>query len=208
MLAGSIFVAAVGSWSMPSSLKPPPAKLFTPCGKPVLSTTCSRRIACWRQRFQKRSRGQHHQRRGQTGFASCATDVVESHFLLLGAVGLMHRARAGRFFIAAATPEHLRNVSPACTAQGRGSRNGFCCDIRGPSRALHRRTPDGRSPKLRALDSQPEDAFALAMRGFVYFHLVRDNDNARLALEQTVGLNPNEPREQFPGSRHRCSWSL
>jgi tetratricopeptide (TPR) repeat protein len=45
----------------------------------------------------------------------------------------------------------------------------------------------------RALDSRNDDAFALAIEGFIYFHLLRDAARAREKLATAVIINPNEP---------------
>lgn len=123
-----------------------------------------------------------------------ALPTLSSHTLLLGAVGLMHRARRDDFHRSRDALEHLLERQPRMHSARPWLAKWF---LLRHTRAIASTTPADTGRALaetsRALDSQPEDAFALAMRGFVYFHLVRDNDNARLALEQAVGLNPNEP---------------
>ncbi len=122
-----------------------------------------------------------------------ALPTLAGHTLLLGAVGLMHRARAGDFDRSREALEHLLERQPRMHSARPWLAKWFLLrHTRGIATTTEADTRRALAETSRALDSHPNDAFALAMRGFIYFHLARDNALASDTLEHAIDLNPNE----------------
>ena len=119
--------------------------------------------------------------------------TIESHALLVGAIGLMHRSGPADFLRSKDAFEHLMERHPRNHAPRpwlakwyvMRSTRGLSTDREGlAARAIEQTS--------RALDAQPGDAFSLAVQGFVHFHLKRDVETAVLQLESAVKLDPND----------------
>ena len=117
-----------------------------------------------------------------------------SHSLLLGAVGLMHRSSVEGFDRSRQALEYLLDRHPRM----HGARPWLAkwyllLTTRGFARAEASDAARALDQTARALDAQAEDAFALAVRGFIHFHMLRDADAARGFLDLSLDVNPNEP---------------
>lgn len=123
-----------------------------------------------------------------------ALPSLSSHSLLLGAVGLMHRSGGADFLRSKEALDHLLDRQPRMHSARPWLAKWY---VLSTTRGVRQVAADDASRALsqtnRALDACSDDAFALAIQGFVHFHLKRDPVNARTDLKAAIGINPNEP---------------
>lgn len=119
---------------------------------------------------------------------------LSSHSLLLGAVGLMHRSGPADFLRSKGALEHLLERQPRMHSARPWLAKWYVLrTTRGMLSATQDEARRALEQTSRALDSRDDDAFALAIQGFVHFHMLKDTELARKRLEQAVFINPNEP---------------
>ena len=123
-----------------------------------------------------------------------ALPSLSSHSLLLGAVGLMHRSGPDDFHRSKDALEHLLDRQPRMHSARPWLAKWY---VLRTTRGMTPASPDEANRAFeqtsRALDSQEDDAFALAIQGFVLFHMLKDAARAREKLSRAVYINPNEP---------------
>jgi adenylate cyclase len=148
--------------------------------------------------------------------ASHALPSLSSHSLLLGAVGLMHRSGPADFHRGREALEHLLERQPRMHSARPWLAKWY---VLRTTRGLKAGSTDEANRALdqtsRALDSSGNDAFALAIQGFVYFHMLRDVSRAEALLSQAVLINPNEPLAMIFNAavvseigRHDEAWAM
>ena len=119
--------------------------------------------------------------------------TLQSHSLLTGAIGLMHRSRRDSFSKSREALDYLLDRHPRMhavrpwLAQWFVLRNtrGYSDDPKDDAKRAIEQT-------RRALDALPTDALSLAMQGFVTFHIVKDIGHADELIDQALAANPNE----------------
>ena len=118
---------------------------------------------------------------------------LQSYSLLLGGVGLMHRSTPVDFMksrevLEAVIDRHGRAASPRVWLAKwhvlRATR-GLVTNAKSEGQIALDQTQ-------RALDAEPGNALALAMRGFVYCHLLKDMDQAMSSCNEALEHNANE----------------
>lgn len=119
---------------------------------------------------------------------------LENYALLMGAIGLMHRAAIKEFDRARDMLEHLK-LRPGCT--------GVACAWMAKwhvLRAVQGWSPDAQLDAQRALDfaarsleEDSRDALALSICGLVHAYLRKDLKTAGLLYEEAIDANPSEP---------------
>ena len=123
-----------------------------------------------------------------------ALPSLSSHSLLLGAVGLMHRSGPDDFHRSKDALEHLLDRQPRMHSARPWLAKWYVLrTTRGMTPASPAEANRALEQTSRALDSQDDDAFALAIQGFVLFHMLKDAERAREKLSRAVRINPNEP---------------
>ncbi len=119
--------------------------------------------------------------------------TLESHSLLVGAVGLMHRSGPAEFLRSKDALEHLMERHPRMHALRPWLAKWY---VMRTTRGLQNDPKESALRALeqtaRALDARPDDTFALAVQGFVHFHLMRDVDTAARDLNAAVLIDPND----------------
>jgi len=120
--------------------------------------------------------------------------TLASYSLLLGGIGLMHRSGVREFLrtrevLQALAERHSRHpVAHVWLAKWyvlRATR-GLATDLKADAAIALDHTN-------RALDRDPQNGLAHAMRGFVYCHLIKDIDKAQASCESAVQANESEP---------------
>ncbi len=119
---------------------------------------------------------------------------LESYALLMGAIGLMHRAALREFERARAMLEHLsqrhgcRGVAAAWLAKWHVLRvvQGWSVDASADARMALEYVQ-------RSLDEDSRDALALAIGGLVHAYLRKDLQKAGQLYEEAIDANPSEP---------------
>ncbi len=119
---------------------------------------------------------------------------MESYSLLMGAIGLMHRAALREFERARAMLEHLalrrgcRGVAAAWLAKWHVLRvvQGWSVDASADARMALEYVQ-------RSLDEDSRDALALAIGGLVHAYLRKDLRTAGQLYEEAIDANPSEP---------------
>ncbi len=118
---------------------------------------------------------------------------LESHSLLVGAVGLMHRNGPAEFIRSKEALEHLMERHPRMHGLRPWLAKWYVMrTTRGLSNDPKESAQRALEQTARALDARPDDTFALAVQGFVHFHLMRDIDAAARDLESAVSIDPND----------------
>ena len=129
-----------------------------------------------------------------TRVAQHALPSLSSHSLLLGAVGLMHRSGPVDFHRSREALEHLLDRQPRMHSARPWLAKWYVLrTTRGMTPATADEARRALDQTSRALDSRDDDAFALAIQGFVLFHMLKDAGGARERLKRAVQINPNEP---------------
>lgn len=120
--------------------------------------------------------------------------TLNSYELFLAGISMMHRANAGDFetshrLLESLTERHRRIALPYAWL-------GKWYVLHSIQGAQGSDRPQATSMALertgRALDLEPSSALALAMEGFVYFHLRKDIETAEQRLRQACTVNPSE----------------
>jgi adenylate cyclase len=118
---------------------------------------------------------------------------LASHSLLLGSVGLMHRSANNDFQKSRDALEHLLEREPRLHSARPWLAKWYVLrTTRGLAAASKTAAYQALDQTSRALDSCETDSFALAIQGFIYFHLLKDAERARERLDLSTALNPNE----------------
>jgi adenylate cyclase len=118
---------------------------------------------------------------------------LASHSLLLGSVGLMHRSANNDFQKSRDALEHLLEREPRLHSARPWLAKWYVLrTTRGLAAASKTAAYQALDQTSRALDSCGTDSFALAIQGFIYFHLLKDLERAREKLDLSTVLNPNE----------------
>ena len=119
--------------------------------------------------------------------------TLQSFALLLGGIQLLHRSSRHDFAASFDVLDHLVHQHPRCVEPLVWQAKWYAL------RAVQGLTADRQAEAraaldciARALDTEPDNSFALAMQGFVHCVLTGDRDAAAAALQQAVALNPNE----------------
>jgi tetratricopeptide (TPR) repeat protein len=130
--------------------------------------------------------------------------TLSSYSLMLGGISLMHRSARADFVRSREVLEHLvERHSRHPLARAWLAKWYVLCATRGLSTSPADDASRALDQTRRALDSDPANALALAMEGFVYCHLIKDFDKAALRLDEAVTHNPNEPLAWlFKGMTH------
>ncbi|MCU0764620.1 MAG: hypothetical protein MUF32_00995 [Burkholderiaceae bacterium] len=119
---------------------------------------------------------------------------LDSYAMQAGAVAYMHRASResfdrGRELLEALIDRHPRLATPrAWLAKWHVLRV-----TRGLTRDLPAEARQALALTQAAIDLEPHSALALAVDGFVRFHMHRDFDHARDCYTRALDCNPNEP---------------
>lgn len=118
---------------------------------------------------------------------------VESHRLLVGAIGLMHRSAPREFHRAREALEHLLERHPRMHGVRPWLAKWYVLrTTRGNAENQKDDANRANEQTSRALDAMPTDTFSMAMDGFVQCHLRHDLALASSRLNEAVTLNPNE----------------
>jgi class 3 adenylate cyclase/TolB-like protein/Flp pilus assembly protein TadD len=120
--------------------------------------------------------------------------TLSSYSLMLGGISLMHRSARADFVRSREVLEHLvERHQRHPLARAWLAKWYVLATTRGLSTAPQDDAARALDQTRRALDSDPANALALAVEGFVYCHLIRDFDKAAIRLDEAVTHNPNEP---------------
>ena len=120
--------------------------------------------------------------------------TLKSHTILTGAVGLMHRSQIVEFARSREALEYLLERHPRMHAVRPWLAQWYVLNTtRGLAPPQEDFTLRALDQTSRALDSLPDDARSLAVRGFVFFHLRKDIQSAAGLVEKAYQLNPNDP---------------
>jgi adenylate cyclase len=123
-----------------------------------------------------------------------ALPSLSSHTLLLGAVGLMHRSGPIDFMRGRDALEHLLERQPRMHSARPWLAKWYVLrTTRGMSAPEPQEARRALEQTSRALDSREDDAFALAIQGFIFFHMLKDVARAKEKLNLAVQINPSEP---------------
>jgi tetratricopeptide (TPR) repeat protein len=119
--------------------------------------------------------------------------TLQSYSLMLGGIQLLHRSSRHDFSSSFDIFEHLARNHPRAPEPRVWQAQWYA--LRAIQGLTSDRSADARAAlacTAQALQAEPNNAFALAMEGFVHCHLTLDFDAAAAALEQSVTLNPSE----------------
>ncbi|WP_282604465.1 hypothetical protein [Pelagibius sp. Alg239-R121] len=117
---------------------------------------------------------------------------VESHYLLVSAIALMHRQALGSFSQARPRLEELISRAPRCAALHAWLAMWYVLSVgQGWSVDFARDAATAADSGRRALDIDPECAFSLAVDGFVQNNLVKRFDVAAARFDEAIELDPN-----------------
>ena len=129
-----------------------------------------------------------------------ALPTLHAHTLLLGAIGLMNKGARNQFERSRIVLEHLLERHPRMHVARPWLALWYVLQAH---RGLVAERPfaelsgiGGRAAldqTSRCLDVRSDDAFALGVRGFTYYYLMRDVGRATELLEQALLRDPNEP---------------
>jgi TolB-like protein len=118
---------------------------------------------------------------------------VEDHRLLLAGVGLMHRPSLRAFAKSRELiDETLRRAPHAAEGHAWYGKWHILSVFNGWSTDPEKDTRIAVDSTARALDINPESAFALTIDGFAHNNLLRRADTARIRYDAALRLNPNE----------------
>jgi TolB-like protein len=118
---------------------------------------------------------------------------VEDHRLLLAGVGLMHRASLHAFARSRELIEEaLRRAPHAAEAHAWRGKWHVLSVFNGWSTDPAKDTQRALDCAARALDINPESAFALTIDGFAHNNLLRRSETARARYDAALRRNPNE----------------
>jgi adenylate cyclase len=119
--------------------------------------------------------------------------TLNSHSLLIGAIGLMHRSNPQEFSRSREALEHLIERHPRMHAVRPWLAKWY---VMRNTRGLSDDPPGDAKRAIdhtsRALDSAPDDTFSMAVQGFVEFHIRRNVDLAARLLGNACEANPND----------------
>ena len=116
--------------------------------------------------------------------------TLESYSLLLGAINLMHRSSQREFMLTRDILDELIHRHTRIAAPRAWLGNWYVLlATRGWSRDRQRDADQALAATHAALDRDPSNALALSAEGFVYCHLRRDLDMARLRCDQAIDNN-------------------
>ena len=117
---------------------------------------------------------------------------LESYSLLLGSIKLMHRSSKEEFLQTRKILDELIHRHGRIAAPRAWLANWYILRAtRGWSEDRKRDAAEALNATHAALDRDPSDALALATEGFVYCHLLKDLDTARMRCDQAVDANPS-----------------
>ena len=122
-----------------------------------------------------------------------ALPTLQSHSLLVGAIGLMHRSQRDSFAKSREALEYLLDRHPRMHAVRPWLAQWFVLrNTRGFSDSPQEDARRAIEQTRRALDVLPTDGLSLAMQGFVTFHIVKDIERADRLIDQALLANPND----------------
>jgi adenylate cyclase len=118
---------------------------------------------------------------------------IEGYALMLGGIGLMHRANVGEFDKSKLVLEHLFERHPRVSDFRAWLAKWYVLRVlRGFSTDRQTEATRALSETARALDINPNNSLALAIEGYVYCQLTDQIDLASDRIKLAVSLNPNE----------------
>ena len=119
--------------------------------------------------------------------------TLDSYALLLGAIHRMHCANRGEFDRTGQLLEYLIERHPCVAAPRTWLAHWYILRAtRGLSRDRARDARIALDLTRRALDVDPSDSLAMAVKGFVHCHLLKDLDTARQRCDDALAVNPNQ----------------
>lgn len=121
-----------------------------------------------------------------------ALPTLQSHSILTGAIGLMHRSRRESFTKSREALEFLLERHPRMHAVRPWLAQWFV--LRNTRGFSHDPDDDAKraiEQTRRAIDALPSDALSLAMQGFVTFHIVKDLSEADRLIDESLAASPN-----------------
>lgn len=117
---------------------------------------------------------------------------VESHHLLISAIALMHRQALSSFSLSRPQLEEVIARAPRCAILHAWLGKWYVLSVgQGWSVDFAKDTAAAVDCTNRALDLDPECAFALAVDGFVQNNLVKRFDIAAMRFDEALELDPN-----------------
>lgn len=120
--------------------------------------------------------------------------TLESHALLLGGIRLMHRSAPGDFSASRRVLDALVERHPrAASSRAWLAKWHVLASTRGLANDRVRNAAEALDHTRRALDTEPANALALAMEGFVQLHLQHDLGAALQRLDAALQSQPSEP---------------
>jgi adenylate cyclase len=126
---------------------------------------------------------------------------LPSYELMLGAIGLMHNSTRDRFERGFEAFEHLLDRHPRMHVVRPWLAKWYVLKTtRGIAEDRARDALAAIEQTNRTLDAKPDDSFALAVRGFVHCHLLKNPDVGAIDLEQALLMNPNDALAHLYGA--------
>jgi adenylate cyclase len=118
---------------------------------------------------------------------------IDGYSLMLGGIGLMHRANVSEFDRSKVVLEHLFERHPRVSDLRAWLGKWYVLRVlRGFSTDRKNDAARALSETARALDINPNNSLALAIEGYVYCQLTDQVQLASERITQAVSLNPNE----------------